>query len=81
MPASKEASKPIYLNTAYSLGLPEPNTTLNIHHVTESAIKRVSVIGSGSELNWSKTDGVLAITTPATSEMYELATVFKVEFE
>lgn len=65
----------------YSLGLPEPNTTLNIHHVTESAIKRVSVIGSGSELNWSKTDGVLAITTPATSEMDELAIVFKVEFE
>jgi len=65
----------------YSLGLPEPNSAIVIHHVAESGIKRVSVVGSGVELKWSKTDDGLTLTTPESSEMDELATVFKVEFE
>jgi alpha-L-fucosidase len=65
----------------YSLGLPEPNSTFDIHHVAESNIKRVSVVGIGVELKWLKTVDVLTITTPGTTEMDELATVFKVEFE
>lgn len=65
----------------YSLGLPEPNTNFEIHHIAESNIKRVSVVGSGAELKWSKTDDGLSIITPATSEMDELATIFKIEME
>jgi alpha-L-fucosidase len=65
----------------YSLGLPEPNSSFDIHHVAESNIKRISVLGSGVELKWSKTGDVLTITTPGTTEMDELANVFKVEFE
>lgn len=65
----------------YSLGRPEANSAFEIHHVAESAIKRVSVVGSGVELEWTKTNDVLTITTPASSDMDELATVFKVEFE
>jgi alpha-L-fucosidase len=65
----------------YSLGLPEPNTSFEIHHVAESNIKKVSVVGSGVEVEWSKTGDVLTITTPGISEMDELATVFKVEFK
>jgi alpha-L-fucosidase len=65
----------------YSLGLPEPNSLFDIHHVVESNIKRVSVVGSGAELKWSKSDDILTLTTPDSSEMNEIATVFKVEFE
>jgi alpha-L-fucosidase len=65
----------------YSLGLPDSNSSFDIHHVAESNIKRVSVVGSGVELKWSKTGDVLTITTPGSTEMDELATVFKVEFE
>jgi alpha-L-fucosidase len=65
----------------YSLGLPEPNAAFEIHQVVEPDIKRVSVVGSGAELKWSKTGDVLTITTPGASEMDEIATVFRVEFE
>jgi alpha-L-fucosidase len=65
----------------YSLGLPEPNSTFDIHYVDAANIKRVSVVGSGAELKWSKTDDGLSIITPASSEMDELATVFKIELE
>jgi len=65
----------------YSLGLPEPNAAFKIHQVVEPDIKRVSVVGSGAELKWSKTSDVLTITTPDASEMDDLATVFNVEFE
>jgi alpha-L-fucosidase len=64
----------------YSLGLPKPNSNLDIHYVAESNIKRVSVVGSGVELKWSKAGDVLTLTTPDSSEMDELATVFKVEY-
>ena len=65
----------------YSLGLPEPNSAFDIHHVAESNIKRITVVGSGVEVKWSKIGDVLTITTPGSSDMDELATVFKVEFE
>ncbi|MDA3833632.1 MAG: hypothetical protein PF495_09565, partial [Spirochaetales bacterium] len=65
----------------YSLGLPESDSKIEIHHINESNIKRVSVVGSGVELKWSKTDDILSLTTPDSSEMDELATVFKIEFE
>ncbi len=65
----------------YSLGLPEPNTNFEIHHVDATNIKRVSVVGSGVKLKWSKTGDVLTIRTPTLSEMDELATVFKIELE
>ncbi len=65
----------------YALGLPEPNTSFDVHHVAESDIRKVSVVGSGVELEWSKTDDLLTVTTPAASDMNALATVFKVEFE
>jgi alpha-L-fucosidase len=63
----------------YSLGLPPANSTIDIHYVTESNVKRVSVVGSGVELKWTKNDDVLTITTPEASQMDELATVFKVD--
>ena len=64
----------------YKLGLPEPNTDVDIHYVTRSDIRRVSVLGSGVEVKWSHTGDVLTIQTPRISDMNELATVFKVEF-
>jgi alpha-L-fucosidase len=65
----------------YSLGLPEPNSRFDIHHVDETAIKKVFVVGSGVELKWSKSGDVLTLITPASSEMDELATVFKIELQ
>lgn len=64
----------------YMLGLPEPNTDVDIHYINRSDIRRVSVVGSGVELKWSHAGDVLTIHTPGTSDMDELATVFKVEF-
>ncbi len=61
--------------------MPVPNAEINIQHINESDIKRVSVLGSDVELKWSKTDDILTIKTPSTAVMDELATVFKIEFE
>jgi alpha-L-fucosidase len=65
----------------YSLGLPKPNSSFEIHHVAESNIKKVSVVGSGVELKWSINGDVLSVITPSSSEMDEMATVFKIDFE
>lgn len=65
----------------FTLGLPAPNSKLEIQHINESKIKRVSVVGSGVELKSSLANNVLTMTTPASSDMDELATVFKIEFE
>lgn len=69
-------NKNIYI---YSLGLPDPHSVLEIHEIAESNIKRISVVGSGKELKWKKTGDIISITTPNTSEMDKIATVFKVE--
>lgn len=65
----------------YALGLPEPNSKIEVRHVENSKIKKVSVVGSGKDLKWSIAGGVLVLETPEASAMDETATVFKVEFE
>jgi alpha-L-fucosidase len=66
----------------YSLGLPTPNAPLEIRTNVEQKVKRVSVIGSQVELKWSVKEGnVLILQTPDSTDMDELATVFRIEFE
>jgi alpha-L-fucosidase len=65
----------------FTLGLPEPNSELHIRYIDVSDIKRISVVGSGAELQWSRTNDILTLTTPEASAMDEMATVFKVELE
>lgn len=65
----------------FALGLPVPDSKMEIQHIHNSKIKRVSVVGSGVELNWSANDGSITLTTPGASDMDPIATVFKVEFE
>jgi alpha-L-fucosidase len=65
----------------FSLGLPSPDANLEIRTPIESKIKRVSMVGNGVDLKWSVTDNMLTFTTPNSSDMDELATVFNIEFE
>ncbi len=69
----------------YVLGLPNENEDINIKHVINSSenqsIAKVSLIGSKTEIKWSVKDDLLTITTPKTTDMDEVATVFKVQFE
>jgi alpha-L-fucosidase len=65
----------------FALGLPASDSNLEIRTPIESKIKRVSVVGSEVDLKWSLTDSTLTLTTPNSSDMDELATVFKIEFE
>lgn len=65
----------------FALGLPAPDSDLEIRNVDTDQIKGVSIVGSGVELEWSQSDDVLTIETPGASDMDELATVFKVELE
>jgi alpha-L-fucosidase len=54
---------------------------MEVQNINDSKIKRVSVVGSGVELPWSLANNVLTLTTPGSSDMDEISTVFKVEFE
>lgn len=65
----------------FALGLPAANSTLEIEHINNSKIKKVSVVGSGVELKSSFSNNVLSITTPEVQYMDNIATVFMVEFE
>jgi alpha-L-fucosidase len=65
----------------FALGPPAADSKMEIQHINDSKIKRVSVVGSGVELKWSIANDVLTLTTPGSSDMNEIATVFKVEFE
>jgi alpha-L-fucosidase len=65
----------------YSLGLPTPNAPLEIRTDIKQKVKRVSVVGSNAELKWSMAGNKLTLQTPAATEMDELATVFRIEFE
>lgn len=65
----------------FVLGLPAPNAPLEIRTALRSKVKRVSVVGSGVDLKWSVNDNGLVFTTPDSSAMNDLATVFKVHFE
>jgi alpha-L-fucosidase len=65
----------------FSLGLPDPNTDLQIRTPIKSEVKGVSVLGSEVELKWSVTENLLTFTTPDASDMNELATVFRITFD
>jgi alpha-L-fucosidase len=65
----------------FSLGLPAPHTPLEIRTPMETGIKKVSVVGSGKELEWSVKDKQLTLTTPVAADMDEMTTVFKIELE
>ena len=69
----------------YILGLPDANSTLSLNHVFEKydvdQIKQVSVVGSGKTLDWVAEGQELRIVTPRASQMNDIATVFKVEFQ
>jgi alpha-L-fucosidase len=65
----------------FSLGLPAANTKLEISHIDPSSVKKVTVVGSGAELTFSLTNNALTIETPGASQMYKIATVFKIELE
>ncbi|HPR30587.1 MAG TPA: hypothetical protein PLK12_00770 [Prolixibacteraceae bacterium] len=75
---SGNGKKPLYI---YALGMPEAKAPFDIHQVIENNIRRVSVVGSGVDVKWTKNEDVLFLTTPASSDMDELATVFKVDLE
>ncbi|HEY0654337.1 MAG TPA: alpha-L-fucosidase [Chryseosolibacter sp.] len=66
---------------AYSLGLPEPHAQFEIRMDLERKVKRVSVVGSEVELKWSALGNKLTLQTPASDDMNQLATVFRIEFE
>jgi alpha-L-fucosidase len=65
----------------YALGLPTPNAPLEIRTDLEQKVKRVSVVGSEVELKWSVAGNKLTLHTPDATDMDELATVFRIEFE
>ena len=65
----------------YSLGLPTPNAPLEIRTDIEQKVKRVAVVGSDVELKWSLEGNKLTLQTPDSTDMDELTTVFRIEFE
>ena len=65
----------------YVLGLPAAHSDLEIRKAIEPKIKKVSIVGSCVALKWSVTDGKLTIKTPNSTDMDEIATVFKIDFE
>jgi alpha-L-fucosidase len=65
----------------YSLGLPAPDSPIEIRTGVNPNIKRVSVLGSGVDVPWSVADSTLSFTTPNALDMDSIATVFDVEFE
>lgn len=69
-----EDGKTIY---AFVLGLPEANSELTLHHIVGD-VQSVKVVGSDSELQWTKDGENLTLTTPAASAMSEIATVFAI---
>lgn len=70
-------------NTLYvfSLGLPTPKAPLEIRTDIERKVKRVSLVGSEVELRWSVAGNKVTLQTPDATDMDELATVFRIEFE
>jgi alpha-L-fucosidase len=75
---SSKDNKHLYI---YVLGIPAANSDLEFHSIIESKIKRVSVLGSGVELKWSVNGDKLTVKTPNSTDMDEMATVFKIDFE
>lgn len=65
----------------YTLGLPAPNEPLEIRTPIERKVKGVSVVGSEAALKWSVEGNKLTLQTPDATDMDELATVFRIEFD
>ena len=65
----------------YSLGLPAPNAPFEIRTNIKRKVKQVSVVGSEKEMKWSVAGDKLTLQTPESTDMDELATVFRIEFE
>jgi alpha-L-fucosidase len=65
----------------YFLGMPAPESKLEIKNTGTAAIRRVVVVGSGKELKWTASDNGVTVSTPAFADMDALATVLKIEFE
>lgn len=75
--ASKD-KKSLYV---FALGMPAPNSTVEIKNISPSPIKKVTVVGSGAELKFSTVNNVLTLETPAATQLDKMATVFKVELQ
>lgn len=69
----------------YLLGMPDGNQAIELAHVFETnpgqEIRQVSVVGSGTDLEWSVAEDHLKVITPDSAAMNEIATVLKVVFE
>jgi alpha-L-fucosidase len=65
----------------FSLGSPTPNSSFEVQADMGWKVKRVSVVGSEVDLKWSYQDSKLRLQTPNATDMDELATIFRVEFE
>ncbi len=71
----------------FFLGMPKPNAEVaveNVFKLVYEKIKKISVLGTGTQLAWHIEEHVereVVISTPDASEMNEIATVFKIEFE
>ena len=69
----------------YLLGLPEPESELELHHVFESnvgqEISKVIVVGSNKELSWNVKEGDVFVEMPEAAAMDSIATVLKLEFK
>lgn len=67
----------------FVLGMPDANKELEFEHILSdenTKVKNISVVGSNAQIEWAMQGEILNLTTPATSEMNEIATIFKVEF-
>ncbi len=67
----------------FVLGMPAPNTQLELKHVINNneVIKQITVLNSGRQLNWEANNKMVTLTTPDTELMNEIATVFKVSYQ
>lgn len=67
----------------FFLGLPDANKTIKLKHVLDTSgktVKSVSLVGSNAAVDWKVKESILELVTPDKSEMNDVATVFKVEW-
>ncbi len=62
---------------AMTLGCPEANSALTLHHI-QGDVASVSLVGSEEKLEWSLDGENLTVNTPDASKMNEFATVFRI---
>jgi alpha-L-fucosidase len=65
----------------FSLGLPAPNSSIEITTAIPGKVKRVSVVGSEKDLKYSLKDNRVSLQTPHAVDMDPIATVFRIELE